>query len=280
MDKNTNDTNIIVEALPDLDWSKTDEALKTLYGFSCSVADEALQWYWSAKEDRKKWSRRLRFLAIVIAAFGALVPLVSFGVSNPNFASSGYVALAIAGTLITLDKLFGFSSTWMRYTVTATEIQTELVRFRMDWARLLSIHGGQPVRCADLEPFLVRSRALIDLVRNKIEAETATWVAEYRSSLAALEKQVADQLKERGPGSLELQVVNAEKAEAGVTVFLDGSAVQTIRTATAVIPDVPAGQHRVEIEAKIGGKERRDDQLVIVEPGKPTTVLLTLKSKS
>ena len=268
--------NIVVDSLPALDWSKPDDAIAALHEFATKVARDALEWYWLAKKWPKRLSQGSRLLAIVATAIGGLIPLLTAGIIDASRGSWGYVALAVAGTLVTIDKFFGYSSTWMRFTVSATELETALATFRLDWAKLLAGHCGKRIPCAEAGVFIDRARALVERVRKEIEEETAEWVAEYRSSLAALEKKVAEQLKAQQPGAIELEVPDAGKAKGGVAVLLDDTVVQTVSTPTVALPHVVPGQHKVEVKGVVGGATKRAMRIVVVEPGKTIKLKLPL----
>nr|WP_295447694.1 SLATT domain-containing protein [uncultured Thiodictyon sp.] len=103
-----------------LDPAKPGEYLLELRGFVESRALEAIGWYLHRKGSIANLSKFLRLCAIALATLGALLPLIGGtplveGILGQAADNYGYGCLALSGATVLLDKLFGFSSRWMRY---------------------------------------------------------------------------------------------------------------------------------------------------------------------
>jgi hypothetical protein len=99
----------------------------------------------------------------------------------------GYVSLAVAAGLVAFDRFFGQSSGWIRYMMTLAAVERLIAEFQTDWARLLQEAEATPGPASKSDAFLERAadarRQLFDLV----EAETALWASEFRTSLSELD---------------------------------------------------------------------------------------------
>lgn len=100
----------------------------------------------------------------------------------------GYVLLALAGALVIGDRVFGLSSRWMRYMVTAVVLQRRLAQFEIDWADWWLKLGGQQPNPEQQAQAIVLLRDFRLAVVTEVEAETRVWVAEFESGLAQLER--------------------------------------------------------------------------------------------
>ncbi|MCR9245568.1 MAG: SLATT domain-containing protein [bacterium] len=262
-----------------LDWSDDARAdsVAQLHAYAVAQAESSIGWYWRhAKKDRWK-GRLLRVLAILLTTCGGLVPLLIGAGIDWLGQQWGYVCLAAAGAALALDRFFGHSSAWIRYVTTATDLETGLMKFHMEWAQLRANLGGAQLTTESVTPLLNRLQALLAFVRATVEGETKTWASEYRSTISEIDKKVEAGLKEQRPGGIELTVDNAGDAEAGVRVLLDGVPMQTITNTTATLKPVFPGNHELRVEGTIGGKPHAGSKIVAVTAGAVVPVALTLK---
>ena len=153
-----------------------------------TAAIETSSWYTREKQAKARWSRRLRFVSIALAALGSIAPFASVSFDRPSYAFWGYPCLALAAGCVGIDKAFGFSSSWMRYQAAAAKVQEILVRQQMIWADLLNRPGSaEPERwCEELQ--VVRSFA--EEISVLVATETNAWVAEFRGRAAELDASI------------------------------------------------------------------------------------------
>jgi len=261
------------------DWSDPQQAVDALFDFTIARARSAARWYWDKKRLHKTMSQWLKSGAILGGAIGALIPLVATALGDPGQSPLwGYVLLAFAGACLSMDRFFGFSTTWMRYVTSATAIETELSRFELDWARLKHAHGGKAWTGSEAGPFLARASELLTRVRAEIERETEAWKEEFRANLAALAKEIEEQRLDDAPGAIELEVDCDAVPEGGIRVLLDGDVVQTLDGTRAGLRPVFPGQHQVAIRAEIDGRELTASAIVAVSARTTTPVTLSLRS--
>jgi hypothetical protein len=218
-------------------WNAADPA-KSLQDFRTFVEEEAqkaINWYWRAKNTKKWPSQGVQFFALVLTAAAGLVPIVlqiakGLGLKLPDGFDSGLIASLLVGfaaALLGLDKAFGYSSGWIRYTVTATTMTKMLQEFRVDWVAL-SASSSATLSSEQQAALIQRARDFVSAIQLSLLQETKDWAAEFQSNLAQMEKDVKSQLdslkeqvdkfaKEKAEtartGAIELTVTNADKTD-------------------------------------------------------------------
>ena len=167
------------EASPMLDWSPEQRrsSMHAVYLRAEDHALKAINWYLCSKVDKKKWAQQLRFSVIVLTAIAGLWPIVSEMTKIPAIYAS--IALGLAGTLLAVDKFFGFSSAWMRYIAAEHQIRQCLHEFQVDYEMELAgwDHTQQP-SVEQIQSALNRCKAFLFQVDGIIRQETDKWLAE------------------------------------------------------------------------------------------------------
>jgi hypothetical protein len=154
------------------DDARAVDAYKALLG----LYRQSIDWYLSEKERKRRWSRALRAVVLVLLTGGGLVPLLATVVSDlPS--TYGYILLAAAGGLVVFDKYFGYSAAWARYITSATTLNASLLSIQLDWGS--SFDRAEIDRWQLLKEYALRLSAII-------EAETGQWVGDFGSGLEEL----------------------------------------------------------------------------------------------
>jgi hypothetical protein len=288
-----------------LNWNSADP-VKSLQGLRTFVEEEAqkaINWYWREKNGKKKPSRAIQFLALVLTAAAGLVPIVIQIVKNLDSNrlkgfDSGPVAsllVGVAAALLGLDKAFGYSSGWTRYTLTATSMTKLLQEFRMDWVALFAASTSPPA--SEQQAALIqRAKDFVSAVQGALLQETKEWATEFQSNMTQMEKDVKSQLdalkaqvdriaKEREDasrlGAIELTVANADKTdgfrcdivlEGKTGKFSDSVSNSKVWTHISTTP----GQYKVTIDAKAKGSPVSTSTILEVKPGETAKSSVTL----
>jgi len=105
--------------------------------------------------------------------------------------------------------------------------------------------------------------------------------AQVTTLKAQVDKTIAAREAAAQPGLIELTVRNADKADGGkVQVRMSGPATITGEiqpgSKTFAKENIPAGQYRFWISAKVGGKDVSAETAVIVKPGEVNKTQLDL----
>jgi SMODS and SLOG-associating 2TM effector domain 2 len=194
--------------------------------------------------------------------------------------SWGYVAIALAAALIAADSAFGFSTSWIRYRTTQNEMERLLTGFRFDWAIELGKLNGSAPRPEQVENLLRVQRNFAEAIEAACEAETNTWVQEFRSSLAELAKAYRSASAARVPGAIDVRVANAAKADGDIEVLIDRRPAGVLIGTNFQIAEVPPGHHGVQVRGKIGGRESAASGMVEVKPGEVVRIDLALVERT
>lgn len=199
--------NIEAVNLPTLQWDTDEARLKSIGEVQKYVEREATQaiaWYFRKKTKKARTSVAVRYAAIFFTTLAGLFPIVK-GVwpdlldeilsgpllvlrpANSDLLVSLFAGLA--GACLALDQFGGFSTGWIRYIRTATELQKLLAEFRIDWAKLESLAGVAPTQ-EQIEAMLGEAKKFVSTVRQFVLEETQQWAAEFERNLAQLEKDI------------------------------------------------------------------------------------------
>ena len=266
------------------DWTteRAGEAVRAFYENAIKTAEARIGWYNRRGGGVGRWSRGIRVAAIGLGMLGGVMPLLATTDVGRDLAlqSWGYVAIALAAALIAADSAFGFSTSWIRYRTTQIEMERLLTGFRFDWAIELGKLNGSAPRPEQVENLLRVQRNFAEAIEAASEAETNTWVQEFRSSLAELAKAYRSASAARVPGAIDVRVTNAAKAEGDIDVLIDRRPAGALIGANFQIAEVPPGHHGVQVRGRIGGRESAASGMVEVKPGEVVRIDLALVDRT
>jgi hypothetical protein len=156
-----------------------------MYDHAVAAAERNIDWYRSKKAPKQRLSLVVRCTALLLAIVGGLCPLFS-EMSKIDLSRYGYILLAAGGGLLLFDKLFGLSSSWMRFMGAAQEIEALLDAFRVDWAsekaRLIT-----PETTSASDPRFQLTKEFLINMHAVIERETNEWKAEFQKGVVHFE---------------------------------------------------------------------------------------------
>ncbi len=239
--------NIDWVVFPELTWKSDGDVangLTSLYKHAEARAESTIAWYLKAKASKSFNSRALRLLTILLGTIGGLAPIIdSAGLAGwlPTGAAPteiGYLMLGLAAACVAVDKLFGFSSGWMRYITTAMALQQDLSHLRMDWAMTMVSSRKDPLSTPDILNHLARLRLFLETIDGRVIQETRDWIAEFQNSLADIER-AATSGRGTPPGSASAITEGASVRPqlAGGTAQADAPVVDTQAEPAASTPD-------------------------------------------
>jgi hypothetical protein len=183
--------------------------IRELVGQAIARAEADIRWY--EKHARKKAfaSRTCRYLGILLGVAGGLCPLlpVSFVAGwlaaepmqvEVGIKSFGFILLALAAGIVLLDRVFGYSASWMRYKLAQMKLEYALERYRIQTSGILAADGDSP----DSELATAVFRATEEFsttVSGIVLNETEAWISEHDAGL--LLERSGDRRKLAGPSS-------------------------------------------------------------------------------
>jgi hypothetical protein len=260
------------------------QSLQQIFVVTLKQGEAAIEWYRTNIRPKRLGSRFLRSIAIVLAAIGALLPLVvaaasRFEASDVRLrglvdAQWGYIAFAMAASCVAADKFYGFSTGWIRYMKTQLALEGALTELRYDWAALVAKLSVPQPTAEQIQIMLQRLKDFVVFVRTQVEQETDAWVLEFQSNLADLANTVRSKEEARKPGSLQVTVPNAMEFDGGIKALLDHADERSIQGTQCLFSTVPPGPHEVLLRAKKGEKMFEAATVVKIGPDSLASVSL------
>ncbi len=244
-----------------------DKALPEIYEHAKETSSVAREWYWKSIKAKRTMSMAIRLLSFLLLICGAVLPILAALSSDVStrlcFTQFGVAALAVAGLLQAADKVFGWSSGWLRYMTTVTAMEATTREFELGWADYM-INKAGPMGDDDKRPLFELAKRLEDDIRKLQSDETEKWCAEFNSSLALLNDLIRSQresaertaeaarsaaaAREKGQqhGGIELAIVH-KGAPIPVKVSIDGSVEESFTGTVWSKVQVPPGLHTVQV---------------------------------
>jgi hypothetical protein len=290
--KNAINIDVPVLKVENLTWNDPAEIQRSIveiYQYAEATAHASIAWYGKKKRAKASMSQLLRGLAIIFTAVGGLMPIIRalrpYTAESPptlgtlDFGQLGYLFLGFAAACVAFDRFFGFSSGWMRYITSKMTLERMLSEFRMDWAMMVAKLGNNAPTTDQVQLMIQRLKEFLVAINTHVEQETQTWVSEFKTNLAEIEKTAATQRDSARPGAIDITVTNGMETEDGFTVMLDGMEVKTIRGTKYQIGYVPPGPHKIAVSGRIKGESLDASELANVAPGEIAKVTLALPVK-
>ena len=177
--------------------------------------------------------------------------------------------IAIAGMVVSIDILGGFTSGWVRYMLAQQKVERLRDAFLLEWNAL-------KVAQTNTEGMLERAKTFLLAVGKVVDDETQEWATEFQNALKEMEKARKTAAEIERTGAIEVSVKNPEKVT-GWTLEIDGSQRgQTSGKSLAVI-DVLVGIRKLKAYGPdSNGKTLSDEKIVKVEGGATVTKELEL----
>jgi len=255
-----------------VDWNDfaslpAERSLPAIYDHAKCVSERAREWYWRNIDRKRRWSVAVRSISFTLLVAGAVLPvcagLMSDAQARLNSTQWGVVALAVAGLLQAADRIFGWSSGWLRYISTVTNMENVTRRFELEWSNHL-INKAGPVGEEDKPRLFEMAKRMEEDISKLQSDETEKWVAEFNTSLALLSDLIKSQresaektadaartavaAKEKAiqPGAIEVTIVH--KADpVPVTIGLDDNPGEDFTGTVWSRRQVAPGLHTVHI---------------------------------
>lgn len=193
----------------DLDWTpaNTSASLQKVFEYVMDLADGAINWYAEKKKTKRFFALVFRVMAIVLGAIAVLLPTLGelfaqFVSQNwkPLIGAGGTVVLGgIAGTLLLLDKFYGFSTGWMRYISSELQIRQIQQEFQLDWEREKSSWQGNAPNKDQVFLMMTKCKTFATQVNNCIRSETDAWINEFKSAIRQIDESTKDKSTSKEP---------------------------------------------------------------------------------
>jgi hypothetical protein len=259
-----------------------DEALPVLYAHATATSKARCTWYWDSIKAKRWSSLGIRLATFSLLVIGTLLPILAGLGDRPDmrleYTQVGVTALALAGLLQVADRVFGWSSGWLRYITTVTTMENVTRKFELDWAAYILGKGGN-LSNQDIKPLFDMAKQLEDDTAKLQSDETEKWVAEFSSSVALLGEMIKSQ-RESGEkaveaarsaiasqqnGAVELSLVHKDTPTTVNIAVDDESGSEFVGSSWAKL-DMKPGQHTITVTSTDTTKPKRVIQKVVDVP--------------
>ncbi|GAA5216959.1 DUF4231 domain-containing protein [Corallincola platygyrae] len=168
----------------ELSWDKPEQvqaSLNALYFYANDGSDQFRSWYLGKIKTKRKAALFTRLGAILLTTGAGIIPMLS---AIPSLESHSWlhpawssVALALAALLIALDKLSGYTSGWIRYTLVEQQLRQKQQQFCLNWQQVKGRESALPL----VTDYLNETQQLV-------HEETQQWAKEFQQHLSQLDK--------------------------------------------------------------------------------------------
>ncbi|MCJ7601289.1 MAG: SLATT domain-containing protein [Desulfobulbaceae bacterium] len=177
----------------------SDLALASIYAYIESVSTTMCAWYWTSIGTKRWTSLWVRAITFLLLTIGTSLPIFAAIQDLPKdkllFTQWAVALLAIAGLIQVADRVFGWSSGWMRYISTVTTMENLTRAFELEWANYI-VSKSAPLDTSDVKSLFELARTLEQELTKLQAEETTKWISEFNSSISLLESMIKSQREE------------------------------------------------------------------------------------
>jgi len=258
------------------EWDNADQAgsTKKLYNWLIQCAQKQIQWYDSRRPLRRRLAQGVRGIALILATLGAICPLAAPAMDKhwqSQLPILGYVFLAVGGLLVTIDKFFGFSNSWMRFASTQLSLEILLKEFQFDWV----LQQSKPYSA---ETSIQKLKDFAGKVDGIVKQETDAWITDFKSNISDLEKMLKVSAEERKPGAIKLTIPNAKDFNK-ISISAGDDYKKDIEGVTeALFDSIPPGRFEISVSTTDkNGVAHKESKVVEVSPSATASVEITIR---
>lgn len=203
---------------------KAEEIIETVYMRIEKTSRTMCGWYWASIDKKRKVSYFVRLLAYVLLAIGTTLPLIAAVQTTSDekllLTQWGIACLLLAGLAQLGDRVFGWSSGWMRYVTTVTTMENLTRSFQMAWGKYL-VSKTESLNISDAQALFELASGLEQELTKLQADETSKWVSEFNTGIQLLDNMIN---KQREETEKQLQAIRAELSAQTSAAIIDEKA--------------------------------------------------------
>jgi hypothetical protein len=270
-------------------WEKADldKNILILNNYALNYAKEKKKYYEKGSPIKRAWAKALRAIAIVSAALGGLLPVLSQLFTNDKFRLEpawATVAITIAVTSIGLDRFFGFSSAWMRFVSAQLKIDSKIEQFKFSLENERFLLQGAELTPDKTKSIIAIIGSFINEISQIVQDETNTWMTEFQNVIQKFNEEMNAKLDNSKFGGIYISVQNADKFPSGIKFQLEGKDAIAINGSSYSFNSLYPKIYKLAVSGRLieennGVRVERDisnEILINVTPGNITTSTITL----
>jgi hypothetical protein len=259
------------------------ESIQETYDKTIEKAINASTWYRVNIKGKRKSSRGIRFFSIMLFGLGGIIPLINAIILENKWQMSilnyGYIAVAFAGTLLLLDKFFGFSTAWIRYIKAEMDISKKTKEFELKWK--IETYGKN-LELLPEEEAKELLRMLSDFlmtIEEIVMEETNKWEMEFQTNISELQKSIDSKVETSTPGSIKVTLTNISNHK-NLKIKLDNVGSVDVKRNIYLFQGVSPGHHMITLKGEVidSDKSVESAEVVLVEAGKLVEITVSLEN--
>jgi len=176
-----------------------DDALASIYAHVGATSSMMRTWYWDSIRTKRWTSLWVRTVAFVLLVLGTSLPIFAAiqikAEEKLLFTQWAVMLLAVAGLIQLADRVFGWSSGWMRYVTTATTMEHLTRAFELEWAKYI-VSKAVPLDSSDVNALFELAKGCEQELTKLQADETTKWVVEFNTGISLLESLIKTQREE------------------------------------------------------------------------------------
>ena len=198
-----NETLKIEKEIDLIDWASQNshECLTTLYNKTQELMAIKLRYYEKNIWWLRLYSQILNGLIILLIAIGILMPLIVGLVNSKNqllFSQVGFIAIALAGLLFLVDKVFIISKSRIRFIAMNLYIIKKMTELRYIWQEYnLNKSYSETDKYDIINKHLIKIKKYMLDILDKIDEETNLWRGDFEEGMKTLIDKYTDILKSK-----------------------------------------------------------------------------------
>jgi len=255
---------------PDIRWdANSDDSLNAIYKYVVAFSDSTILWYQSRRQPKRYVGVSLRASALLATVIAGLVPLSKEIVGVEISAVWSTVLIAVAGMVVSIDVLGGFTSGWVRYMLAQQKVERLRDAFLLEWNALKAAQ-------TNTQSMLERAKTFLLGVGKVVDDETQEWATEFQNALKEMEKARKTAAEIERSGAIEVSLKNPQTVT-GWTLEIDGSQRGQTSGKSLAVTDVLIGIRKLKAYGTDpNGKILSDEKTIKVEGGMTVTKELEL----
>lgn len=178
---------------------KPDEAAQAIHAHVGETSLMMCSWYWTSIGTKRKASLRIRGVSFVLGLLGTVLPISAALLPDDGnkllVTQLAVVLIAVAGLLLIADRVFGWSSGWMRYMTTVTTMENLTRAFQLEWGKYL-VSRIEPLNSQDAKALFDLASGLEHELTKLQSDETTSWCADFNTGTSLLESLIRTQREE------------------------------------------------------------------------------------
>ncbi|MBU0943945.1 MAG: SLATT domain-containing protein [Proteobacteria bacterium] len=176
-----------------------DLALGSIYAHIETTSTTMCAWYWTSIRTKRWTSLWVRAIAFLLLTIGTALPIFAaiqdLAKDKLLFTQWAVALLAIAGLILVADRVFGWSSGWMRYISTVITMENLTRAFELEWAKYI-VSKNAALDNSDVKSLFLLAQTLEEELTKLQAEETTKWITEFNSSISLLESMIKSQREE------------------------------------------------------------------------------------